>query len=59
MFVYIIMHYLRGNLSNITFDDFNYTDFNYTDFNGTNYTVDDYNEEIKSWIDWFASWFWY
>ncbi len=53
------MHYLRGNLSNITFDDFNYTDFNYTDFNGTNYTVDDYNEEIQSWADWFSSWFWY
>lgn len=58
------MNYLRGNLSNITFDDFNYTDFNYTDFNYTNfnytdYTVDDYNEEIKTWSDWFASWFWY
>lgn len=43
------MHYLRGNLSNITFDDFNYTDFNYT--------ADDYNEEIITWSDWFASWF--
>ena len=53
------MHFLRGNLSNVTYDDYNYTEINYTDFNGTNYTFIDYNEEIQSWSDWFSSWFWY
>lgn len=47
------MFYLRGNGSNITYDDFNYTELNYT-----NYTHIDYEDNVTSWVDWFISWWW-
>ena len=47
------MFYLRGNGSNITYDDFNYTELNYT-----NYTYTDYDSNSTSWVDWFISWWW-
>lgn len=51
------MFYLRGNGSNITYDDFNYTELNYT-----NYTYMDYDSNslafAESWVDWFISWWW-
>ena len=47
------MFYLRGNNSNITYDDFNYTELNYT-----NYTYTDYDSNATTWIDWFVSWWW-
>jgi hypothetical protein len=47
------MFYLRGNNSNITYDDFNYTELNYT-----NYTYSDYDNNSTSWVDWFISWWW-
>lgn len=47
------MFYLRGNGSNITYDDFNYTEINYT-----NYTHTDYEDNVTSWVDWFVSWWW-
>jgi hypothetical protein len=42
---------LRGNITNITYDDFNYTEITYFDER-------DYDAEIQSWSEWFASWFW-
>lgn len=45
------MYFLRGNLSNITYEELNYTDYDYE------YDYDD--EEILSWVDWVASWFWF
>lgn len=49
------MYFLRGNTSNITYDDFNYTEVNYTDNNITYY-----DNNIIPWSnlsDWFLSWF--
>jgi hypothetical protein len=45
------MYFLRGNLSNITYEELNYTDYDYE--------YDDDYEEILSWAEWFASWFWF
>jgi len=47
------MFYLRGNGSNVTYDDFNYTELNYT-----NYTYTDYDSNVTTWVDWFVSWWW-
>lgn len=46
------MYFLRRNLSNITYEDLNLTEVNNTDYYN-------YDDEILTWADWFASWFWY
>ena len=51
------MHYLRGNNLTVTYDDFNYTELNYTNYTDAIHFKD--SEEIKNWIDWFASWWWW
>ncbi len=51
------MYYLRGtNLTNVTFDDYNYTDINYTNFNYTNHTAVQDPPIFVSWLEWFLSW---
>lgn len=44
------MNYLRGNFTNVTFDDYNYTEIDYL-----NHT--DYDVEIKGLLHWFWSFF--
>ena len=53
------MYNLRGstNLTNITYDDFNYTEVNYTNYTDHLNHTDTNNVSVGSFLVWILSWF--